>query len=87
MILAYSKLNLRMEFIENTVNVLVLEDPVQFSEIVYLLKCDEKVLESPFVLSESDKFLQISKEMEIIVDPFSLDFNSRKIQQQLYKEM
>lgn len=87
MILAYSKLNLRMEFIENTVNVLVLEDPVQFSEIVYLLKCDEKVLESPFVLSESDKFLQISKEMEIIVDPFSLDFSSRKIQQQLYKEM
>lgn len=87
MILAYSKLNLRMEFIENTVNVLVLEDPVQFSEIVYLLKSDEKVLESPFVLSESDKFLQISKEMEIIVDPFSLDFNSRKIQQQLYKEM
>ena len=87
MIMAYSKLNLRMEFIENTVNVLVLEDPVQFSEIVYLLKCDEKVLESPFVLSESDKFLQISKEMEIIVDPFSLDFNSRKIQQQLYKEM
>ncbi len=87
MILAYSKLNLQMEFIENTVNVLVLEDPVQFSEIVYLLKSDEKVLESPFVLSESDKFLQISKEMEIIVDPFSLDFNSRKIQQQLYKEM
>lgn len=87
MILAYSKLNLRIEFIENTVNVLILEDSVQFSEIVYLLKCDEKVLESPFVLSESDKFLQISKEMEIIVDPFSLDFNSRKIQQQLYKEM
>ena len=66
MILAYSKLNLRMEFIENTVNVLVLEDPVQFSEIVYLLKSDEKVLESPFVLSESDKFLQISKEMRFL---------------------
>lgn len=87
MILAYSKLNLRIEFIENTVNVLVLEDPVQFSEIIYLLKCDEKEVESPFVLSESDKFLQISKEMEIIVDPFSIDFNSKKIQQQLYKEM
>ena len=43
--------------------------------------------EGEFVLSEGDVILDISKCAEIIMNPFALDFEDRRIQKKLYTEL
>ena len=43
--------------------------------------------EGDFVLSDDNRQLPMEKTAEIIINPFSIDFNSRKIQSKLYSEL
>ena len=78
---------LDIDLYENIPAVLVLEDPGMMSEVVesFFLLC--KTGEGDFILSDDKKELSIDKAAEIIIDPFSIDFNSRKIQSKLYEEL
>lgn len=85
--LANAELILSINIEENIPAVLVIENQKIMTEVVeqlYVL-CDSG--EGDFVLSDSGKQLSLAKTAEIIINPFSIDFNSRKIQNKLYSEL
>lgn len=79
MTLTNGKYNLKLSFEENQVTVLIFESSEMFGEAIWDLQ--ETIIgdTGPFVLADQMEPISISKQMELIVDPFLLDFNSRKI--------
>lgn len=65
----------------------IVESPVLFSQIVQQLQQQINGGSGKFVLSDSEKELNISKCAEMIVNPFAIDFNDKKIQKKLYAEL
>lgn len=86
MMLTSGKYGVKLQFHENEAVVLVAEDPEVFSAMIRELQEEMNGEESSFVLSEGTDILKIAREMELVIDPFSLDFNTRKMQQRLYGE-
>ncbi len=80
--LAHSKTALLLEF--DSINVLVVEKKAQLVNYIIELRNQLDTSEGGFVLSD-DKILPLEKVTELIVDPWSLDFNSKKIKSKLYK--
>mgnify|MGYP002565148466 FL=1 len=62
----------------------IIESPKEFSEYLHELYCQYEKDEGRFVLSQRDKILELSKYLEIIVNPFTVEINSRKILNKLY---
>lgn len=85
--LVCSEYGIDFEIRENEVNVLVIESPNVFSLMINELICQIKGESGKFILSEQDMIKTISKEVEIIVNPFIIDCNERRIQQKLYQEL
>lgn len=65
----------------------VIESPVLFSQIVQQLEQQVNGEGGRFILSDSEKELDIPKCAEIIVNPFIIDINDKKIQKKLYAEL
>lgn len=86
MMLTSRKYDVKLQFHENEASVLIVEDPEVFSDMIGELQEETNGVDSSFVLSEGTDLLKIAREMELVIDPFSLDFNSRKMQQCLYGE-
>lgn len=76
-----------MELKENQINVLTIENTMAYSEILRDMWNQVQGQEGSFILSDKEKQLKISKEMECIFNPFSLDCNDRKILNKLYLEI
>lgn len=68
-----------IEFKENFANVLVMESKQEFAAFIYELMHQHESDEGRFVLSENSKELQLKKYAELIINPFSLDINQKKI--------
>lgn len=83
--LAHIDLGLSVEIKENKVNVLVVEHPKTYREIVGEIIEQIEGKEGRFVLSENSKILSISKFADFVLNPFALDFTSRKIQNKLFQ--
>ena len=85
--LVNAEMLLSIDIEENTPAILVIENPKTMSEVVEQLYrlCNSE--EGDFVLSDVNKQLTIEKTVEIIVNPFSIEFNARKIQNKLYGEL
>lgn len=66
---------------------LVVENPSLMAKIVSELKRMAKGEEGTFIFSDEGKEMKFDKSIEMIVDPFSLDFNSRQIVSKLYSEL
>ena len=79
--------NLEIEFIENQVTVITIENPEAYSKIVGAIWNQVNGDEGDFVLSEREKIKNISKEVDCIINPFSLDCNNKKIVTHLYQEL
>ncbi|MBQ2982011.1 MAG: type II-A CRISPR-associated protein Csn2 [Lachnospiraceae bacterium] len=79
--------NLEIEFIENQVTVITVENPEAYSKIVGAIWNQVNGNEGDFVLSEREKIKNISKEVDCIINPFSLDCNNKKIVTHLYQEL
>ena len=79
--------NIEMNIVENQVIVLSIENQTAYANVVGDLWRQVQGEEGSFVLSENDKIKNLSKEMEVIFNPFSLDCNSKKIISRLYQEM
>lgn len=84
--LVNSRLQLNIEMYENRVNILVAENKITLSYIIESIwkQCDGQ--EGDFILSEN-KILKFDKEMEMIINPFDLNFNSKKIISSLYSNL
>ena len=85
--IANAELVFEIEVKEDKPTVLIIEDPWSKTKIVegiFSGCCGE---EGDFVLSEKNMELSIEKTTEIIINPFRIDFNSKKIQSRLYSEI
>lgn len=65
----------------------IIETPELFSEYLQELLKQQNGQEGRFVLSNNDKTLDISKCVEVILNPFSVDINDKKILNKLYVEL
>lgn len=72
---------------ENKVNVLVVENQVFFAKLINELLQQVNGNEGSFVLSCNYKQLDIHKRIDIVIDPFTLDFNKKKIITRLYSQL
>ncbi len=85
--LVNSKWFLDIEIDENMPATLVLESTEAMAEIVEDLYDLCSANDGESVLSEDLKEIHIEKAAEIIINPFAIDFNSKKIQNRLYSEL
>lgn len=66
---------------------LVIENPSMMEKIISELKEMSNGEEGSFIFSDQGKEMKIDKSIEIIIDPFGIDFNSRQILNKLYSEL
>lgn len=86
--LVYPEWTHQIVFKEGEVSLLIIENPKLMYEYVndFVNQCN-KGIEGRFVLSDNDKILNLEKNMSIILNPFELDINNRKILTKLYSEL
>ena len=65
----------------------IIESPELFSGYVQELILQCEGLEKDYVLSEGEKILDISKVTEIVLNPFKININEKKIINKLYAEL
>mgnify|MGYP004679400459 CR=1 FL=1 len=75
--LVHKNIEKHLEFKENKVNVLVVENNGMLFKLINELQSQIEGENGTFVLSENGELLNISKEIELITDVFSLNLNER----------
>lgn len=75
--LVHKNIEKHLEFEENKVNVLVVENSRMLFRLINELQIQIEGEDGAFVLSENGELLNISKEIELITDVFSLNLNER----------
>jgi len=73
-----------IEFRENEINVLVIENPTILLQLTHELINQSKGEEGRYILSNNFEPVEISKSCEVITDIFSIDINKRKIITKVY---
>lgn len=71
-----------MDLCENQVNVIAIESPEVLTEYISELKRQISGQDGQFVLSDKD-ICRIDKMVEIVIDPWAIDFNSKRIKTKL----
>lgn len=85
--LVHREYGIEIELQENQIPVLVIEAPETFSVLIQELYRSKQGGEGKFLLSESDKLLNMGKSLELMVNPFAIDVNEKRIVQKLYQEI
>ena len=75
--LVHKNIEKHLEFKENKVNVLVVENNGMLFKLINELQSQIEGKNGTFVLSENGELLNIGKEIELITDVFSLNLNER----------
>lgn len=78
MILAHPLFNKIIEFKENVINTLIIENAIAFRSMVNQLLSQSVGEGGEFVLSQNNELLEFSKKVEVVTDHFCLDFSSRR---------
>ena len=73
------------ELSDQRVTLIVVEDPMVMADYVYQIKGLIENDEGDFSLYDEDKEIKFSKNCEVIVDPWCLDFNSKRIKGKLFQ--
>lgn len=76
-----------LELPESRIFILILENPLTLREFVQELREQTEGKEGRWVLSEENNPLKLSTACELILDPFSLDINQRKMVTSLYNRL
>lgn len=84
--LVHAKYGLEISFKEGIPEILVLEDPNIMRILVAELLDQSSGNEGNFVLSD-EKLLKVDKAVEMIMNPFALDFQNKKITSALFGKM
>ncbi|MBE5871495.1 MAG: type II-A CRISPR-associated protein Csn2 [Lachnospiraceae bacterium] len=87
MMIVNGEYDIALKFEENAVSVLCMENPRMFSSAIHSLWNQINGMEGNWILSESEKMLNISKKIDCIFNPFSVDYNDRKVLNKLYQEL
>lgn len=85
--LTYSRFGLVIEMLENSLNTIVIENKSQMAIVVEEIFQQCEGLEGGFVLSDKNELVRIDKRMNLVIDPFRLDFNDKKIINKLYQQL
>lgn len=85
--IVHKGLNLTMSLSENQVTVLSVENVHVYAEILQDIWNQTQGGDGSFILSDKEKILKISKNVECIFNPFSLKCNDRKIINHLYQQI
>lgn len=72
---------------ENRVNVLVIENQRALVNIIEMLRIQNEGNAGDFVIAEDEKVYPFHQIARVILEPFSLDFNEKKMQTQLFQEI
>ncbi len=77
-----------IEFKENRIETIVIEKPEIFSKLILQLKAHINNKEDfGWVLSENNNLLEMAKNCEIVMDPFAIDVNNKKLQNALLEKL
>jgi len=79
LVLSHYSFESPIEFKEDIVNYLVLENQRNFTDHLFEIYCQIKDEEGGFILSKNDENIEFFKNVELIVDPFSLNLNNKKM--------
>lgn len=82
--LVHPDIESQIEFNENEIQILVIENKSAFAKYTKMLFDQVNGVEGEFVLSNEGKLQKISKSMDILFDYYSLQVNSRKVLPKLY---
>ena len=85
--IVYGERELILEFRENEVQVITIENKEYFSEFLQNLYNQSQGMEVKIIMSEGEKILSLNKCTEVIWNPFSVDLNNKKILGKLYHEL
>ena len=85
MILTHYLFNSPIVFDESKIQRLVFENPADLGVMVDELRGQIEGFEGRFILSESEKEIDCSRSVELIIDPFSVNLNSKDILAGFYK--
>ncbi len=85
--LTNAKYSIDLEFTENQVNCLVVENQSAMLDIINDLYQQIQGNDGVFVLQNNDKEIKISKNVDLILEPFTLNINNKKNLSQLYSSM
>jgi CRISPR-associated protein Csn2 len=85
--LVNAQYDLKIKFDENMFYTLVVEAPFYFSDIIHQLVCQSEGQEGDFVLSVDNEIIRIDKNLSVLVDPFRIELNNRKVLHKIYCEM
>ena len=81
------ELGLDIELKENKVSVIIVEDITFRLSIVEELYLQVMGKEGNWLLIENEKKYELAKKAEIILEPFSLELNNKKVKNKLYQDI
>ena len=85
--LVYKELDLEINLEENTNYVIYIERPDLFTRFVENLWRQQNGEEGAFLLSDGVKEYAIAKEIQVIVNPFDISCNQKKVITRLYQDI
>ena len=87
MMLAHPILSKSLDFVEDRISVLVVEDQSVLTNLLLELIAQINGDDGRFLLSEDYKPIPIAKKLELVVDPLRIDFGQRKILNKIYADL
>lgn len=81
------ELGLEVELKENVISVIVLEDATHRLALIEELYMQLNGKEGNWLLVEKEKSYELSKDVELILEPFSLQLNNRNLKTKLYQDI
>lgn len=82
-----AKYNLSIDMQENKVDELIIENESAMAEIIENIYNQSLGCEGDFILSDNNKELKFDKNVEVIINPFAVDLNDKKIINKLIGEL
>ena len=85
--LVHPEWKMQIDCKENQAVLWIMESPRIFRTYLEAFLCQMQTREGRFVLSEDDKELELYKAAELILNPFEIDVNDKKILNKIYSEL
>lgn len=82
-----AKLLIKLNFVENKVNVLILENPDDMTYAINELFRQNNGEDGDFIFSDDLNEIDIQKDIDFVLSPFNICLNSNKIKKALYKKL
>lgn len=85
--LIHNQLGIQLEFKENIVNELIIESPIIMVDLIEEMRAQCLGDEGNWVLSDDETLLSIKKCVSLVLEPFSLECNSKRVLSKIYQNL